>query len=352
MRCRCWRLRAARRSLGTGSCSWTTICFARCARGPQGSSGAAGPAGPELKFWTVPEVTRWMHALVYNGSASRCPASHPTQVSKWLGASAASERNYGLQILLSVVSADPDTVGKLVNTPGAVRAVLGALKRAIGGDDDGLFLAAEAVRVLTHSPRFIASMFVAKDAAGLQVILSAMDSSKASGAVALTSPPCARCPAMCTFICTACTGTENDMASKVGRRGARQTNGRDFFFFFWGGGEEDGHYSSAPAHFSHAPTMHAIWSCCVGDFAVKASKDAKVLSFKFDSSQTSNVSVSDDGMVGSSTYYSAYVKGNTPVTEGNRRWWILLQKDSMNDEGGPLSSTILCFGGRPYTFAA
>jgi hypothetical protein len=100
------------------------------------------------------------------------------QVSKWLAATASAERNYGLQILLSVVSADPETVGKLVGTPGAVRAVLGALRRAIGGDDEGLFLASEAVRVLTHSPRFIASMFVAKEAAGLPIILTALSTAK------------------------------------------------------------------------------------------------------------------------------------------------------------------------------
>ncbi len=97
-------------------------------------------------------------------------------MSKWLGAAEAAERNFALEILLSVVTCDPAAVGRLVDTPGAVRAVLGALRKSIGGDEEGLALASEAVQVLTHSPRFVASMFVAKDVAGLAVILTALSS--------------------------------------------------------------------------------------------------------------------------------------------------------------------------------
>jgi hypothetical protein len=54
-------------------------------------------------------------------------------MAKWLATPSAEERMYALQLLLAVVHADPNVVDRLVSASGAVRSVLGALRRSIGG---------------------------------------------------------------------------------------------------------------------------------------------------------------------------------------------------------------------------
>ena len=102
------------------------------------------------------------------------------QVGKWLGASNPEERNFALQILLSTISADKETINKLVASTGAVRSILHALRKSINGDEEGLALVSECLRLLTHNARFVGSMFV-KDVAGLPIILTALTSGTGGG---------------------------------------------------------------------------------------------------------------------------------------------------------------------------
>jgi hypothetical protein len=55
-------------------------------------------------------------------------------VAKWLATPSTQERVFALQLLLAVVHADPSVVDRLVSTSGAVRSVMGALRRSIGGE--------------------------------------------------------------------------------------------------------------------------------------------------------------------------------------------------------------------------
>lgn len=102
------------------------------------------------------------------------------QVTKWLASASAQERNFGLQVLLAVVADDEEIINKLIASSGSVKAVFGALRRAMGTEDIGLELASAAVKALSSNPRFIASMFV-KDVAGLQILLSAVHVAGGSG---------------------------------------------------------------------------------------------------------------------------------------------------------------------------
>ncbi len=55
------------------------------------------------------------------------------QIAKWLAVHSPEERSFALQVLLAVVNADPAVIDRLVSSSGAVRSVLGALRRSIAG---------------------------------------------------------------------------------------------------------------------------------------------------------------------------------------------------------------------------
>jgi hypothetical protein len=256
------------------------------------------------------------------------------QVSKWLASSSSDERVYALQILLAVVNADPKLIDKLVVASGAVRSILGSLKKAIKGGEDELFLASEVLRVLTHNQRFVASMFV-KDVAGLPIILTAITSGTGAcvssvlvpGAV---SPPRCTCAPACTHVCTR---TPRERLPE-----ASHTHTLTFTHAHAPACVTSIHRVPRlcpPSPLPPLPPTHLLWAHNA-EGGGGGGGGAKSKTPVFDSTSAHNCSITADGSTATSTSSDGWARSTVGFSKGVHRWWVLLDKDSHGDEGSTL----------------
>jgi hypothetical protein len=76
------------------------------------------------------------------------------------------------------------------------------------------------------------------------------------------------------------------------------------------------------------PSLNVPVVSCVPDKRV----DGKALTVKFDSKYTSNVNLSDD-YLSATSLGSGWARSSSGISKGSQRWWMLLEKDKLGDEG-------------------